>query len=399
MVDTSAVKRPREPAAIRLGLAISDWTERWFPDAFVFALVGIVVVFGAGLLLGRSPAQMTRYFGGGFWTLIPFTMQMALIVIFGYVVASSPLLRATRGSTPASLLPISGVLPLSRTIFLWQSIVTAIILMAVSVLIAYVTAPDGRTARTAESYGIRPEPLEIRTPARQRPGEWLEYSPLLTILIVIVGVAYLVQLFASKGGGIAAGIAQALDLNTYNFIFLLAGLLLHWRPGRFLEAVTRSVPATAGVLIQFPFYAGIFGMITGTATDPSPISQWLAGLFVRVSDANGYPILVSIYSAVLGLFVPSGGSKWVIEAPYLLQAANDLKVNLGWVVQIYNAAEALPNLINPFWMLPLLGLLGVRARDLVGYGAVQLLVPLRVVLFLMWLFARPLPYVAPAVPP
>ena len=139
-------------------------------------------------------------------------------------------------------------------------------------------------------------------------------------------------------------------------------------------------------------------MITGTTSDPSPISQWLAGLFVRVADANGYPILVSIYSAVLGLFVPSGGSKWVIEAPYLLQAANDLKVNLGWVVQIYNAAEALPNLINPFWMLPLLGLLGVRARDLVGYAAVQLLVHLPVVLFLMWLFARTLPYVAPAVP-
>src|SRR5437773_9848634 len=84
-------------------------------------------------------------------------------------------------------------------------------------------------------------------------------------------------------------------------------------------------------------------MITGTASDPSPISQWLAGLFVRVSDTNSYPILVSIYSAVLGLFVPSGGSKWVIEAPYLLQAANELKVNLGWVVQMYNAAEALPN--------------------------------------------------------
>jgi len=161
----------------------------------------------------------------------------------------------------------------------------------------------------------------------------------------------------------------------------------------------RQVPATAGVLIQFPFYAGIFGMIVGTPTDPSPISGWLAGLFVRVSDANSYPILVGIYSAVLGLFVPSGGSKWVIEAPYLLQAANALKVNLGWVVQIYNAAEALPNLINPFWMLPLLGLLGVRARDLIGYAAVQLLVHLPVVLFLVWLFAKTLPYVAPVVPP
>src|SRR2546422_3604506 len=312
MVDPSAVKRPREPAGIRLGLAISDWTERWFPDAFVFALVGIVVVFVAGLLLGRSPAQMTLYFGGGFWSLIPFTMQMALIVIFGYVVASSPpvyrlvqrlatipkgpraavawvalfatvssllswgfslvfsgllirelvrripqtdyraagaagylglgsvwalglsssaaLLMATKGSIPASLLPISGVLPFSTTIFLWQSVVTAVILVALSVLVAYLTAPDGRTARTAESYGIRPEPLEIRTPARQRPGEWLEYSPLLTILIVIVGVAYLVQLFASKGGGIAAGVGQALGPCTHQFFLLLPRLLLNWPP-------------------------------------------------------------------------------------------------------------------------------------------------------------------------
>src|SRR5207247_240136 len=134
------------------------------------------------------------------------------------------------GSITAALLPISGVLPLSQTIFLWQSIVTAIVLMAVSVLVAYLTAPDGRMARTAESYGIRPEPLEIRTPARQRPGEWLEYSPLLTILIVIMGVAYLVQLFASKGWGIAAGIAQALDPKTYNFICFHPGLLPHWRP-------------------------------------------------------------------------------------------------------------------------------------------------------------------------
>src|SRR3989440_11035072 len=349
--------RQQESGAVRLGRSISDWTERWFPDAFIFALIGIVVVFVAGLLLGRSPGQMTHDFGGGFWSLIPFTMQMALIVIFGYVVASSPpvyrlvqwlatipktpraavawialfatvssllswgfslvfsgllvrevvrrvpqtdyraagaagylglgsvwalglsssaaLLMATKGSIPASLLPISGVLPLSQTIFLWQSIVAAIVLMAVSVLVAYVTAPEGQTGRTAESYGIRPEPLEIRTPARQRPGEWLEYRPLLTILLVIVGVAYLVQLFASKGGGIAAGIAQALDLNTYNFIFLLAGLLLHWRPRRFPQAVTRPLPPTAGVPLPFPVFSGVFCMITGTPGDPSPLSQRL----------------------------------------------------------------------------------------------------------------------------
>ena len=472
----------RDSAPVRLGLAISDWTERWFPDAFIFALLAIVIVFVAGLLLGKTPAQMTTYFGNGFWSLITFTMQMALIVIFGYVVASSPpvyrlvqwlatipkspraavgciaffatvssllswgfslvfsgllvreivrrvpqtdyraagaaaylglgsvwalglsssaaLLMATRGSIPQNLLAISGVLPLATTIFLWQGIATALILVAVSVAVAYLTAPIGAAARTAESYGVRPEAMSMPASEPRRPGEWLEHSPALSILIVLAGLAYLVQLFGSKGGDIGAGIAQALDLNTYNFIFLLAGLLLHWRPRRFLDAVARSVPATAGVLIQFPFYAGIFGMITsaGTANDPSSIATWLSNLFVRVSDQNTYPVLVSIYSAVLGLFVPSGGSKWVIEAPYVLQAAKDLNVNLGWVVQIYNAAEALPNLVNPFWMLPLLGLLGIRARDLIGYSVVQLLVHAPIVLFLMWLFAKTLPYVSPAIP-
>ena len=93
--------------------------------------------------------------------------------------------------------------------------------------------------------------------------------------------------------------------------------------------------------------------------------------------------------------MPSGGGKWLIEAPYVLAAANDLKVNLGWTVQTYNAAEALPNLINPFWMLPLLGIMKLKARDVVGYGLLQFLINLPIVFFLMWLFSHTLPYVPP----
>jgi len=104
---------------------------------------------------------------------------------------------------------------------------------------------------------------------------------------------------------------------------------------------------------------------------------------------------VAFYSALLGVFVPSGGSKWVIEAPYILQAAQAHQVNMGWVVQIYNASEALPNLINPFWMLPLLGMLHVKARDLVGYSFLQLVVHVPLIFFLCWLFAQYIPYVPP----
>ncbi len=453
---------------VRWGLALARWSERWFPDPLVFALIGIVVVFVGGLLLRESPGKLAVEGGKNFWALVPFTMQMVMIIIGGYVVASTPLvyrliqkladlpktpraaiamvaffsmttsliswglslifsglyvrelahrlkgmdyraagaaaylglgavwamglsssaamMMATKATIPASLLTIGGVIPLTQTIFLWQSIVTAVVLIVVSTAIAYFSAPAAEHAKTAADYGITYEPLHGELEARTKPGEWLEYSPALTIFVAALMIWYLATMFRTSPQGALA----ALDLNTYNLMFITAGLLLHWRPKRFLRAVSQCIPATGGVLIQFPFYAVIFGMIVGTG-----ISDSLARLFAAVSTHNTYALLVAIYSAVLGVFIPSGGSKWVIEAPYVLQAANLHQVHLGWVVQIYNAAEALPNLVNPFWMLPLLGLLKLKARDIVGYGMLQLIVHLPIVFFLCWLFARTIPYIAP----
>ncbi len=458
----------QEAGLARLGLTLADWSEKWFPDALVFALLGIVVVFIIGLLLGESPYKMAIAGGKGFWSLIPFTMQMAMIIIGGYVVASSPpiyrviqwlasipstpkgaiafvalfsmltsliswgfslifsgllvrelvrrvdgidyraigaaaylglgsiwalglsssaaLLMATKGSIPPALLNISGIIPLTQTIFLVESLITAAVLLVISVLIAYLSAPSPQNAKTAEFYGVKFDPINVDLEPRKKPGEWLEYSPLLTILVCLILFAYLIDVFRTSPQGPLA----ALDLNTYNLIFISLGMLLHWRPKRFLRAVSQSIPATGGVLIQFPFYAVIFGIITGTG-----ISHWLANVFVSITTHQTYALLVAFYSAVLGLFIPSGGGKWVIEAPYILQAATELKVHLGWVVQIYNAAEALPNLINPFWMLPLLGLLGVKARDLVGYSVLQLIVHTPVIFFLCWLFSQWIPYMPP----
>ena len=189
------------------------------------------------------------------------------------------------------------------------------------------------------------------------------------------------------------GLVAALDLNNFNLAFLALGLLLHARPRSFLSAVGRAVPATSGVLIQFPFYAGIFGIISKTA-----LASMLAGWFVRISSPGSFPLLVALYSAVLGVFVPSGGGKWILEAPYVMAGASTWQVHLGWTVQIYNAAEALPNLINPFWMLPLMGILNVKARDLAGYSILQLLFHAPLVFFLAWLFAQTLPYHPPMIP-
>jgi len=471
-IDKTNVTGRSEPERLnlptRLGLLLAAWSERWFPDPLIFALLGIVCVFCIGLLIGEKPSHLAIQGGMSFWALVPFTMQMAFTIVGGYVVASAPIVKrgmrwlagrpktprsaialvalcsmlsslisggfslifsgvlvrelskrvkgmdyraagaaaylglgavwalglsssaamlmGTRLSLPASLLKISGVIPLRQTIFLWQSILTAAILIIVSTLIAYFSVPSPERARTAEYYNIESSACDTEVKMRTQPGEWLEYSPLLTILVSALLGWYLLHVFiASPIGALAA-----LDLNTYNLIFVTAGLLLHWRPRQFIKAVSESIPATGGVLIQFPFYAVIFGMIVGTG-----ISDRITRLILSLSSPNSFPVFVAAYSAALGIFIPSGGGKWIIEAPAVLQAANIDHVHLGWVVQIYNASEALPNLINPFWMLPLLGILKLKARDIVGYGVLQLVVHVPLVFFLCWFFARHIAYVPP----
>jgi short-chain fatty acids transporter len=262
----------------------------------------------------------------------------------------------------------SGLIPLSDTIFTWQAIVATLIVYAVGVTMAWFVAPGEGNAKTAEDIGIELRPLIGRGSAyngkrvdgaeddKRRPGDWLEHSPLFSLLVVLLGAIYLVRYFDGKS------FFNALDLNTVNLILFLLAMLLHWRPWRMARAVRDGAPAAAGVLLQFPLYGGIFGMIAYTG-----ISARLAGWLVQASNQFFFPPLVAIYSCVLGVFVPSGGSKWVIEAPYVLDAANQLHVDAGWMVVVYDLGEASANLLQPFWMLPTLAILGLKARDIMGY--------------------------------
>ncbi|MBA0255564.1 short-chain fatty acid transporter [Stenotrophomonas maltophilia] len=474
MASTAAVQ---DGWMARAALRSAAWAEKWFPDAYVFAVLGVVIVALAAMGFGSTPQATASAFGDGFWSLIPFTMQMAFVVIGGYAVATAPVvarfidflarvprtgrgavlyvglvsmlasllswgfslvfggllvralarrtelrmdyraagasaylglgavwamglsssaaqLQANPASMPPGLVEITGVLPFTETIFLWQSIALTSVLILVSLLIAWLTAPAAGSARTAEEFPgaaqAEPQPLQRRT----RPGEWLEYSPLLTVLLSLLAFGWLFNEFANK-----PVITAIANLNTYNFLFISLGLLLHWRPRSFLNAVAKAVPSTTGVLIQFPLYGGIAMILTHAAGgDGQTLAHRLSSLFVHVASTDSFALVMGVYSAVLGFFVPSGGGKWIIEAPYVMQAANELKAHLGWAVQVYNAAEALPNLINPFWMLPLLGVLGLKARDIVGFTFIQLLVHIPLVLGLLWLLGMTLAYVPPVMP-
>jgi len=460
----------------RIALALTDWTERWVPDAFVFALIATVVVFVAALAATPSTVlEVVDSWGRGFWDLIPFTMQMALVIITGHVLATSrPMGRLIRAvaswpttprsavalvaffamasswlnwgfslvfsavlaievarrvkdvdyralaassflgagsiwaqglsgsaalqmATPGALQPAirdivaqgglvpRGIIGFTHTIFLWQSFVSvAIELVLVTAIMWLATPPAGR-GKTAADLGVKLGPSDIGITPKPRdipPGAWLEHSPILTWFVVAIGAMYLVRYFMQADEPL-----NALNLNIVNLIFLLIGLLFHGTPARLIQAVQAATPAVWGVILQFPFYAGIAGVITTTH-----LNEKLASVFVSLSNGTTFPPLVALYSAVLGVFVPSGGSKWVIEAPYVMAAAHSLKVHLGWVVASYDLGEALANLVQPFWMLPVLGMFQLRARDVMGYTFVVFLALVPVVLILVTLLGRTLSY-------
>jgi short-chain fatty acids transporter len=466
---TTTADSPSHGWLARLGVRLSDWFEHWFPDAFSLALLAVCVVFLACVAAGSSPTDVAQWFGAGYWDLVAFTMQMTLIVVSGYALATAPpvhglirriasipasprgaivfvalfsmlsslvswsfslifsgllaravawrveradyraigaaaylgvgsvwalglsssaaLIMATPASLPASIASISGVIPLSQTIGLWQGMAMAAVLIGVSMAVAYYSAPAPGLARGMRDMGVEADAPSVETAPPARPGEWLEHSPVLSLAVGLVGAAYVIGEIASRGPGVV------LDLNHYIFLFLIAALLLHWRPRSFVAAVSASVPSVAGVLVQYPLYAGIVKMMT-----ESGLARHLAEFFVTISTAHTFPVLVGIYSAFLGIFIPSAGGKWIVEAPYLLDAATTLRVHLGWVVQTYNATEALANLIHPFWMLPLLGILGLKPRDIVGYSVLQFVVHVPVVLFLVWAFNYTLTYLPAGTP-
>ena len=449
----------------RVALAATAWAERWMPDAFVFALAATVLVslaaVGLDPAMRADPLLVADAWGKSFWTLIPFTLQMSMIIVGGYVLASAPpvmtglrwlaarpaspkgavlrvavasmltsllnwgfslifsailarevarrhpradyralgaasflglgtvwaqglsgsaaLQMASPASMPARLVEIVGQpIPLTETIFRWRSLVCVGIEIAVVAAVVWAIAPEA--GRGAAAMGIDLGPAAPETPPPPTSaGERLERSPALLLPVVGLGLLYLVRSVATRADSLANAL-NAVDFNTINLFFLVLGGLLHWTPASLMRAVKEATPSVSGVLLQFPFYAGIFGIMTTTT-----LSERVASLFVHAANATWYPAAIVLYSATLGLFVPSGGSKWVIEAPYVLQAARTLGVADGWMVVTYDLGEAIANLMQPFWMLPILALLGLRARDIMGYTWTVALVLVPVVVALVTL--------------
>jgi short-chain fatty acids transporter len=267
------------------------------------------------------------------------------------------------------------VIPVSQTIFAWQNLaLVAVLLVIVPVINRLMMPKPGEDIITIEAAAVdelttgEEEQRHARTPA-----ERLENSRILSILIGIIGVIFIVRFFT--GGG-------RIGFNILNFMFLITGIILHGTPIGYVRAVNRAVRTCGGIILQFPIYAGIMGMMIN-----SGLAVTLSEIFVNISNERTLNLFTYLSAGLVNFFVPSGGGQWAVQGPIMIPAAQSLGVSNSATAMAIAWGDAWTNLVQPFWALPLLAVARLRIRDIMGYTTVVLIFSgIVTVLFMLFVF-------------
>jgi short-chain fatty acids transporter len=291
---------------------------------------------------------------------------------------SAPLLIGTAENEFIQQGVLDSVVPATQTIFSGYALALTVLSIVYASLVLYLLSPTGDRAESIHEYVSESDLRSASATAADggaaeadvgaasdassvAPAERIDNSRVLGGLIALTGVAYVAYLFATQG-------LDALGLNVVNFGFLFIGLLVYTRPTVYRERFGEAATAAAGIVLLFPFFAGIQGMMNG-----SGLSATLAESILAVSTEATFPVVAWVVGSIVNLFVPSGGGEWIVLGPSVVSAAQDLGVPVGKATIAYAVGDAHTNLLNPFWAIPLLAITGIKAREMFGYAIAMLL--------------------------
>jgi short-chain fatty acids transporter len=329
---------------------------------FVVAAIASLITWGLGLVVGGLLAREVAYQGRERGMKLHFPMLVAsgfagfVVWHMGYS-ASGPLTAATDGSFLIE--PLGGEpLPITETVFSSWNMIAAVATILVVSLALFLVAPRA---------GDRIKELEID--AREKaddgqeeivtPADRLDASRVVTLLLGLMLTAYLVLHFAQGG---------TLTLDTVNWSFLALILLLVRNPFE-LIALTKDAASNVGeILLQFPLYAGILGLMTG-----SGLIQVFSDMFVAISNPVTFGLLAFLSAGLVNFFVPSGGGQFAVQGPIMLSAGAELGVDPAITIMAVSYGDQWTNMVQPFWAIPLLAIAGLKMRDILGYTTVVLI--------------------------
>lgn len=411
--------------------------ERYLPDPYIFVVLLTLLAGAAAVAIERkTPMEVITMWGDGFWGLLSFTMQMVLVLVAGYMMASTPLIKrvlsalASLAKTPGAAIVLvtvvalianwinwgfglvvsalfakqlartvrvdyrllvasaysgfvvwhgglAGSIPLTiateghfqqdkigligtgDTIFSTYNLLIVLAMFVVVPLVNRLMMPDEK-----DSVYVDPRILEESAAAAtgdDRPAARLENSKLLAMLIGVAGLAYLFNYYAIQKGG--------LNLNVINFTFLFLAIILHGNARRLLDSLNEAIKGAAGIVIQFPFYAGIMAIIMHSGLAVS-LSDWMTSF----ATAASLPFWTFMSAGIVNIFVPSGGGQWAVQSPVVIASAQALGADMPRVAMAVAWGDAWTNLLQPFWALPVLAIAGLKAKDIMGYCLIQLFV-------------------------
>lgn len=344
--------------------------------AMCFALVNWGLGLIVGALLARQMAVSSKRRGlRVHYPLLGAAGYTGLLVWHGGLSGSAPL-KITQTKDLAEILGRTDITPvtLADTLFSPMNLVICGALLVLVPLILMTMAPPDEEIVEIEDEPAPPTSVPTGTEEPLTPAQRLERSPVLVWLIAAVSGFYLVRYLGTIG-------VASIDLNGINLIFLTLGLVLHGSARAYGEAITDGVRGCAGIILQFPFYAGIMGVMALSGL----VGVMAQGVAEVATEATFAP-LTMISAGLVNLFVPSGGGQWAIQGPLVVQSAEALGVPLGKAVMAFAYGDAWTNMLQPFWALPLLGITGLEARQIVGYTATLMILVLPVYLIGFALF-------------
>ncbi|MDO4433959.1 MAG: TIGR00366 family protein [Alysiella sp.] len=419
--------------------------QKYLPSPFVFCILLTLMAYAAAMLVaGQTPLQAAGFWSNGLWSLLGFSMQMALILMTGHVLAKAPfvsrvldglasqiktprmaiaavtivallgcwlnwgfglivgavfakaLARQVKGvdypllvasaysgfliwhgglsgSIPlalategADLVKISGqtiqaAIPVSQTLFAPFNLVIVFGLLIGLPLLNMAMLP--KTPLIADPAKLKEDTPAL--PERNTFAQKLDDSRLLALALVIMGAIYLYGHFSGKGFNLALNVVIAL--------FLFLGILAHSTPERYSRAMEDSARGISGIVLLFPFYGGIMGLMMGANEGGTSLAAMITQAFIAISNSETFPILAFWSAGLVNIFVPSGGGQWAVQGPIMLPAGVALGVEPVHTAMAIAWGDAWTNMIQPFWALPLLGIVGLDARAVMGYCLMALL--------------------------
>lgn len=325
--------------------------------------------WGFGLIVGAIFArEVARRLRGVDYRLLIASAYSGFVVWHAGLSGSIPLTMSTAGESLSRA--TNGILtdpiPITHTILHPINLIMVALTIGAIVLVNSLMHPRNPMMVVAVDPALlQDDPVAEKT-APTTPAERLENSRVLTWIITALGLTYLVVHIGFRGG--------SFDLNAVIMLFLFAGLLLHKTPLAYVRAFGKAASGASGILLQFPFYAGIMGIITGVGASGTCLGMVLSNACVEGSGPITYPLLTFLCAALLNLFVPSGGGHWAIQAPIMFGAGEMLNVDHGLTGIAIAWGDAWTNLIQPFWALPALAIAKLQAKDIMGYCLIDLVV-------------------------